>query len=452
MQPEIQYCTTKDGVGIAYEVRGRGPCIVSVGQTSVSALSEPAPGPRLEELARAVQATLEDLTLVRYDGRGSGLSQREPADFSLEARLLDLEAVIERTQHPSFALWGTLSGGLTAIAYAARHPDRLTGLILSNAYASGARFYQESPVGRFIAALQDVAVEQWESVTLAWANRAFESPEMAAHAAAMFRASMTPEAAIQLRAAIRQIDVTPLLKDVAAPTLVLHQRSPLLNLGFSQELASAIPGARIVVTDPPFPLGLGDAEVRAIKAFLGVASDTASSPAAEPAQAIPSGTAIILFADIADSTALTERLGDAAFREKARELDGALRKAIGEAGGTAVEGKLLGDGVLATFSSAREAIECASACHGAGSHAGLPLHVGIHAGDVIHEDNNVFGGAVNIASRVAGEARAGETLVSGTVRDLARTSAGVSFEDRGERELKGVGEPVRLYEVRWREE
>jgi len=78
---------------------------------------------------------------------------------------------------------------------------------------------------------------------------------------------------------------------------------------------------------------------------------------------------------------------------------------------------------------------------------GLPLHVGIHAGDVIREEGNVYGGAVNIASRVAGEAAAGEMLVSATVRDLARTSAGVSFEDRGERELKGVSEPVRVFAV-----
>ena len=78
----------------------------------------------------------------------------------------------------------------------------------------------------------------------------------------------------------------------------------------------------------------------------------------------------------------------------------------------------------------------------------LLLHVGIHAGDVIREEGNVYGGAVNIASRVAGEAAAGETLVSGTVRDLARTSAGVSFEDRGEHTLKGIDDPVRVWAVR----
>jgi class 3 adenylate cyclase len=113
---------------------------------------------------------------------------------------------------------------------------------------------------------------------------------------------------------------------------------------------------------------------------------------------LPSGMTAILFADIADSTALTERLGDAAFRAKARDLDSALRAVIRNHAGTAIEGKLLGDGVLAVFTSARQAIEAALACASAGNDAGLPLHLGLHAGDVIREDNNVYGGAVNIAS------------------------------------------------------
>jgi class 3 adenylate cyclase len=161
----------------------------------------------------------------------------------------------------------------------------------------------------------------------------------------------------------------------------------------------------------------------------------------------PSGTAIILFADIVDSTRLTEELGDTAFREKARGLDEAMRAAIRANGGTPVEGKTLGDGVLAVFTSARQAITCAQACHVAASAEGLSLHAGIHAGDVIREADNVYGGAVNIAARVASASAAGETLVSGTVRDLARTSAGVTFEDRGEHALKGIAEAQRLFAV-----
>src|SRR5207302_8121788 len=104
--------------------------------------------------------------------------------------------------------------------------------------------------------------------------------------------------------------------------------------------------------------------------------------------------------------------------------------------------------VLAVFISARKAIEASLACASAGEHAGLALHLGLHAGDVIREDNNVYGGAVNIASRISGLSAPSEVLVSDVVRSLARTSAGVRFEDRGELALKGVGETVRVWAVR----
>jgi len=102
---------------------------------------------------------------------------------------------------------------------------------------------------------------------------------------------------------------------------------------------------------------------------------------------------------------------------------------------------------MAVFTSAHEAIRSAVRSAEQGNHIGLPLHLGIHAGDVAREGNNVYGGAVNIAARVAGASAAGEVLVSDVVRTLARTSAGVTFEDKGEHTLKGVGEPQRLWAV-----
>src|SRR5439155_19789835 len=93
-------------------------------------------------------------------------------------------------------------------------------------------------------------------------------------------------------------------------------------------------------------------------------------------------------------------------------------------------------------------LEAALACATSGDGAGLPLHLGLHAGDVIREDNNVYGGAVNIASRISGLSAPGEVLVSETVRSLARTSAGVRFEDRGDQRLKGVSDAVREWTVK----
>jgi class 3 adenylate cyclase len=161
--------------------------------------------------------------------------------------------------------------------------------------------------------------------------------------------------------------------------------------------------------------------------------------------------AVILFTDIADSTALTERMGDAAFRVASKTFDERARAAIRDAGGVPVSGKVLGDGVMAIFTSAAQAIAAARRCIELSAASELRLHVGLHAGDVIRDGDNVYGGAVNIAARVCGESAAGEVLVSDIVRGLARTSAGVVFEDRGERSLKGIEDAVRLFEVRWRE-
>jgi class 3 adenylate cyclase len=168
---------------------------------------------------------------------------------------------------------------------------------------------------------------------------------------------------------------------------------------------------------------------------------------ADTAISAPHDVAVLLFIDIADSTALTEHLGDATFRERARQLDASLRQFIRDRRGIPIEGKLLGDGVMATFASAHQAIEAALLCRAGGDEAGLPLHIGIHAGDVIHEDGNVYGGAVNIAARIADAAPPGEVFVSETVRGLARTSTKADMSDRGEYVLKGIKDKHRLYAV-----
>jgi class 3 adenylate cyclase len=184
-----------------------------------------------------------------------------------------------------------------------------------------------------------------------------------------------------------------------------------------------------------------------VEAF--VAEDDVPEPQTPARSSSDDGrSAVILFTDIVDSTALTERLGDARFRDASRALDADLRAAIRDAGGAAIEGKLLGDGVLATFGSAAQAIDGARRCLALSAASELGLHIGLHAGDVIREEGNVFGGAVNIAARICGLSAPGEILVSDVVRGMARSSSGVAFHDRGEHEMKGVGEPVRVYAVR----
>jgi class 3 adenylate cyclase len=433
MEPRIQYAKASDGVSIAYATLGEGPPIVFATRVWGDIHVYTA----VEQFRPYIRALAErGRRVIFYDGRGMGSSQRDATDFGLAGRVLDLEAVVEAIGSDRVALCGSQSGGPAAIAYSARHQERVSHLVLVNTAARGADYLESTPSLRVARDLIHIAEDQWEFYTLALASAfmAFSDIETARQIAATIRAGVSPKVWIADRAAMEQIDVTDLLASIAVPALVVHNRADTIG-DFSMQaskLASHIPDARFAATDDV---------VGVIDRFLREGDPTAETQ-------LPSGMSAILFADIVDSTALTERLGDDAFREKARGLDEAMRAAIRDNGGTPVEGKTLGDGVLAVFTSAKQAIACAQACHDAAGAAGLLLHAGIHAGDVIREADNVYGGAVNIAARVAAASAAGETLVSGTVRDLARTSAGVRFEDRGDHELKGVSDAVRVWAVR----
>ena len=351
----------------------------------------------------------------------------------------DIEAVIERLGRPQVDLFGFYGLGSTMLRVAAEHTKEVRRLVLCSPYVIGDRVYASE---RGLA-MRGLIESDWELFTNTYAHAWLGwSTKQAGEWADYIRRAVGQRDAALILDALAKIDWSPWLSKILAPTLVLRDQ---VNVPASEGRWADIADVRLVDLQDRGPIHVSEAGRAAIDEFLGEG---------EPAAAhLPSGTAVILFADIAGSTALTERLGDTAFRARARELDTALRGIIREAGGTPVEGKLLGDGVLAVFTSARQAIEAALRCGQAGSHGGLPLHLGVHAGDVIREEDpdgrgNVYGGAVNIAARIAAASAPGEVLVSDTVRGLARTSAGVSFEDRGEHELKGVGEPQRLFAVR----
>jgi len=440
MEPRIQYVKSADGAQI-------GCWSIGAGKPLVFGTGGPWPPSAFwvfPEIARWNEALAGRRLLVRYDGRGTGHSQRGLEDYSLEAHVADLEAVADRVAKGAFELFGMLQGSPVAITFAARHPERVDRLILWHPWSNG-RAYAESPGFKAFISLRSMAEENWDLYVRTMAGVAFSTANIdVARAAEVMRGGVAPRDMARIVHACTTFNADRCLSEVRSPTLVLIRRGVDIPRSEIMRVVGEIPDAHLVALDGrenvPW-LGDADSVLRALWDFLG-------EEVKDEVPALPSGTAIILFADIADSTGLTERLGDAAFRAKARELDGALRTVIREHVGTAIEGKLLGDGVLAVFTSGRQAIEAALACAKTGAEASLPLHLGLHAGDVIREDNNVYGGAVNIASRISALSAPGEVLVSETVRSLARTSAGVRFEDRGEQALKGVGEPVRVWAVR----
>jgi class 3 adenylate cyclase len=443
-RPEIKYCTTEDGVSIAYYAMGEGPTLViasAVLWSNVRHAQPPVP-----EYHRFGEGIGRGMRVVRYDSRGTGMSDRAVLDFSLEARLRDLEAVAKKLDLDRFAILGVTYGCFAAIEYAAREPDKVSHLALINPMVNGPDI--RSRMRRWDS-FRDMASHEWEdyTMTMAAANIGYERPERIKALAERFREAMGPAAVQASFASLNDIDVSDRLSQLNMPALVMFMghAGGLLTLEEIRGVSATIPNSQFHVTaSDQMSFWTGD-DIAVVEQFLGVEPSPTEQVAPIPRRA---STAIVLFTDIADSTALTERLGDVAFRRKARALDEALRKAVRDHGGTVIDAKTLGDGILATFPAASQAVGAALACSAAGDVHNLPLHVGLHAGDVIRERDNVFGGAVNIAARISALAPPGEVLVSDTVRSLARTSAGVMFEDRGEHELKGIAEAQRVFAVR----
>jgi class 3 adenylate cyclase len=405
--------------------------------------------------------------LVRYDGRGTGLSELDVRDWSVDARLLDLEAIVDRLRLERFALFAYLHSGPLAITYAARHPERVSHLVLWCAYARGTDFSQ-SPQVQGTRAILD---KDWHTFTETAAHAlamGWEGGELAHRLAVLYRESLTQDAMQAFVPAGNAIDLTDVLSQVKVPTLVLHRRQlQALSVDVARGLAARIPDARLALLEGtailPFA-GDMEAALEAIEEFL-------ESRPADSAPEAPSagGFATVLFTDVEGSTALTDRLGDAAARDVMREHERITREALKAHGGSEV--KTMGDGFMASFGSATKALECAVAIQrafdvGAGfkpvrpgvgdwSDAAIRVRIGLNAGEPIAEDDpdgrsDLFGTAVIVAARVAAEAHGGEILVSDVVRQLV-AGKGFLFNDRGEHGLKGFENPVRVWEVRWRE-
>ncbi len=460
MEPRIQYAQTKDGVSIAYWTLGEGEPLVCmyVGGFSHIQLEWEIPAVR-----RVYERWAQKRMVVRYDSRGCGLSDRDVTDYSLEAHLLDLEAVVGHLGCERFALFPNGGTGPVAIAYAVRHPERVSHLVLWCTYARASDLW-ESPQVKGLLGLLDTDWELWAE-TAAHAVFGWSEGELAHQYAALMRESATPEAVRSAWVASSEIDVTALLPEIRSPTLIVHRRQlPFPTMDVARQLASKIPGARLVLQEgDSMGLVAGDWEATAqtIDEFLG----EGEAAGAKPPEAGAFRT--VLFTDVEGSTALTQHLGDARARELLREHERMVREALKSHGGAEV--KTMGDGFMASFGSATKALECAIAMQrafaewnsarpstGSGRAEVIRVRIGLNAGEPIAEEDpdgrsDLFGTAVITAARIAAQASGGEILASNVVRELVAGKPFL-FADRGETSLRGFEDPVRLYEVRWREE
>jgi class 3 adenylate cyclase len=456
MDPRIEYATTADGISIAYTSVGGG--IPLVNPPPALPWSDIQVEWQIPEWAHYYEHLTQVFELVRYDGRGSGLSTRSVEDINLETHMLDLEAVVDRLEIERFALFGLYFNAQIAIQYAVRHPERVSHLILWCPVTSAEANARPEPIQAAITQLLQADYGMFTE-TLAHTVFGWEAGDAAHRLAVYMQESMDADTLRRCWAANEKNDVTQLLPQIQAPTLVVHRRDfKLLDIEVSKRVASTIPDARLVIL-PGESLSpyMGDlkATLDALSHFVGVI------PNAEPdRQQHGHGThqsnvsfRVIMFTDMEASTAITQRIGDARAQELVRLHNDIVERALRRHGGTRV--KHTGDGIMASFLTASGAVECAVEIQRAFDERNdnmpetpVSVCIGINAGEPVAEGDDLFGTAVQLAARVCAQAEAGEILTTDVVRQLV---AGKSFlfADKGAADMRGFEDPVRVYEVRW---
>jgi class 3 adenylate cyclase len=236
---------------------------------------------------------------------------------------------------------------------------------------------------------------------------------------------------------IRELDITSVLPTVAVPTLVLQSRDDhFAPVAAGRYLAEHIPGARYIelegVDHIPW-YGRQELVLDAIEEFVLVETSNR-----EPDRVL----ATVLFTDIVGSTERASAEGDGAWRRILDDHDHVVRREVARRSGRVI--KATGDGAMATFDRPGQAVEAAAAIRDAVRTLGIDVRAGAHTGEIELRDDDIGGIGVHIAARVAAAADVGEVLVSRTVCDLV-VGSGLSFHERGERELKGVPGRWQLY-------
>jgi DNA-binding winged helix-turn-helix (wHTH) protein/pimeloyl-ACP methyl ester carboxylesterase len=249
---KVIFCRTSDNVNIAVATVGEGPALLKTANWLNHLENDwhsPIWSPMLKRLASGFEVS-------RYDGRGTGLSDRDVTDISLPAFERDLEAVVEKLALRKFSLIGMSQGASTAIVHAVKHPERVSKLILYGAYAQG-RNRRASPdeavTAQTVLAMMRAGWGQEDSAFM----RAFSSlylpngtREQIREFADLQRASTSAELAVRLRVACDDIDVVEYLPRVTVPTLVLHaRRDQVVPVEEGRSIAAKIPGARFVTLE-----------------------------------------------------------------------------------------------------------------------------------------------------------------------------------------------------------
>jgi class 3 adenylate cyclase len=441
MAGETRYARSGE-LHIAYQVVGDGPIDLVYVPSWISQVEHYWEEPMV---ARYFNRLASFSRLIMFDRRGSGLSDPVPRAPALEEQMDDVVAVMDAAGSRRAAVFAQLEGGAMAAMFAATHPERTSALVLYEAMPrmSWAPDYDWPPRREEREAyLSNGGLLTWGdgSRILGLAPKASSNPRLRQWFARLERLAASPGTAARLMMMNADVDVRAVLPSIQVPTLVLHRRhDQFIDIRHSRYLAEHIPGARYVELPGEEAISFGtDTQplLDEIEEFL--------TGARQPADA-ERILATVMFSDIVDSTKRAAELGDRRWRDLLVSIETFVVRELSRFRGRAV--KTMGDGFLATFDGPARGIRCATAIREtARSQFGLEVRSGLHTGEIEVIGDDVGGIAVHIGARVGASAGAGEVLVSGTVKDLV-VGSGIPFEDRGERELKGVPGTWRLWAV-----
>ena len=443
--PEVRYARNGD-VSIAYSVTGEGSIDLVYIPGYISHVEYMWEG---ERSARFLHRLSSFSRLLLVDRRGTGLSDRlSPDDLPpLEIQMDDLLTVLDAVGSERPALFGFEAGAMLCAVFAATFPERTLATVLYGTAACGTRRpdypwqWSEEEYGVYLERLRNGwGTKAYADEILRWVAPSIgDDRGTRAWWARLHRLAASPSSALALERMWSQTDVRSVLGSIQAPTLVAHRTAdPAEEIAGARYIAERVPGASLVelpgMDTPPWGDDQ-DALLDAVEQFL-----TGARHGPETDRVL----ATVLFTDIVGSTSKAAQLGDAAWKEILATHDDRARAALDRFRGRFVN--TTGDGLLATFDGPARAVGCAQAIAEAVDPLGIEIRAGVHTGEIELARNEVRGLSVHIGARVAALAGPGEVLVSSTVKDLTAGS-GLTFEDAGEHELKGVPDRWHLYRV-----
>ena len=441
-RPETKYARSND-LMIAYQVTGEGnPVDLVLAPGVVSHLDLDWENPENE---RWIEQVSSFCRFIRFDKRGTGLSDRGIYAATLEERTDDIRAVMDAVGSERAVVFGISEGGCMACVFAATYPGRTRGMLLWGTMPRWVRV-EDYPWGfdrdehaRIVADMAEKGMTV-EYLTGKGAGMTHASEEELAGALRYCRAAASPTQMAALERMNQDMDIRDILPTIGVPTLILNRTGdPVAPIEAVRYMASRIPDGRLI----EFPgdthgwsVGPEDDEINsAIQEFV---------TGERPGPRIDRVLTTVLFTDVVGSTEKAAEIGDASWKVLLRRHHEHVRRQLAAHQG--VERDTAGDGFFATFDGPARAVRCAVAISSALRELGLEIRAGVHTGEVELTGEGVQGLAVHIGARVASQAGPSEVLVSSTVKDLVAGS-GLVFEDAGEHQLKGVPDRWHLYRM-----